>query len=145
MYQFHIAWLLTLIQSRITFYPLTTVDIGMMAAILFSAIVGDTGILEGDIPFHWIQHPQIVLKRWDVNFYSKMPLTLRKEHISQFVPTSLLERLGFQERGRLSQAVNTKCKASPVAPKLQNGQNLVIMWRVLTLTSPTITMESAPR
>ena len=60
------------------------VDIGMMAAILFSAIVDDTGIVEGDIPFHWIQHPQIVLKRWDVNFYSKMPLTLRKEHISQF-------------------------------------------------------------
>ena len=28
------------------------VDIGMMAAILFSAIVDDTGIVEGDILFH---------------------------------------------------------------------------------------------
>ena len=28
------------------------VDIGMMVAILFSAIVDDTGIVEGDIPFH---------------------------------------------------------------------------------------------
>ena len=28
------------------------VDIGMMAAILFSAIVDDTGIVGGDIPFY---------------------------------------------------------------------------------------------
>ena len=42
------------------------------AAILFSAIVGDTSIVEGDIPFHWIRHPQIVLKCLVANFYSKM-------------------------------------------------------------------------